>query len=292
MGKNKQKKLSEEAKSEYEKLEEQRVPNHWAYSDDPILNIDPVFTDQPAVKVAVETETSPAPTVTEKEPEIESPIIAPKPKKSFGVLDSIINNAKKKSEDIQNEILEIDPVIAKLAKIEELKKTGGSDAGVYTDTSKSDGRATYAKRAEEFHKKNLKNLPNESELQRKLRLQAEAQRKREMLRGEVQVVDEGTDPVFSQRVNIVSKSSNLEPEHSLFLATCRSANNELDDLENKVKDLIQEIKVIKQGKIEREAMASTIEIENKEFFSEADRKEFLQKRLKELTDFQQNSYWN
>lgn len=276
MSKNKLKKMSREELSEFQKLEEERAPNHWAYSDDPLLNQEPVFSDE--VRPSGEVQ-MPTPQVAE---EVTNKVVKPKPvpRNSGGALGSIINSARKKSVDIQNEVLENDPVIAKLAKIEQLMRTGaaGLDEDLYTDTSKSDGRETYAKRAEEFNRQNLKNLPNESELERKLRLQADAQRKRDLLRGIEVALDEEIEPVYAKMTPLVSQKP-IQERANAFLAQRRTTMSPLDNLENEVKGKIEEIKLIKQQKIEKEAIANTMELETKEFADELEREGFLKNKL-------------
>ncbi|KAJ3626890.1 hypothetical protein Zmor_004195 [Zophobas morio] len=91
--------------------------------------------------------------------------------KIAGPLGDIIGNARKKSEELAHDVEERDPVIAKLKKIDQLLRTGGSDASLYTDVAKSQV-GFYAKRAKEFISENVTKQP-ESDAERIARMARE-----------------------------------------------------------------------------------------------------------------------
>lgn len=205
---------------------EDRQPNHWAYDNDPILNLEPVFADEPGVKDKFKYHRGLHPNKKEsgqsaivkmqdllvkKGKEVPSEIVEPTQ------LSNIIGQARNKADQLQKDVIKNDPVIAKLIKIEQLRRTGGTDSDVYTDLSKSNV-SYYSQRAKEFHDQNSQ-LKLESDLERAKRLTKEAENKRKL--GKEEIVDDtlikGKKPKnIGNRVDLYrSKTiSNLDKEVS------------------------------------------------------------------------------
>ncbi|QEH62233.1 hypothetical protein SCHIN_v1c10400 [Spiroplasma chinense] len=277
------KKKNVEELSDYAKQQEDRAPNHWTYNDDPLLNMEPVFTDgkdgpapsieEVAKQYMPQSENKQNDEVAEKLQAMRKNIGIPKEPKVGGVLGSIINGARQKSSSLQNEILENDPVIAKLHKIEQLKRSGGVDADLYTDLTKSKTES-YAQRAKKFHSENITKKIVETELERKLRLSREAQERRESLRA-------------SYTPQIVEEQEEVK-EENIFLAQKKSVSR-LQELEDKVKGKILDLKNIMSEKLEKETELSILTIETETFETDKQREEFLEKKLKEFETYIEKS---
>ncbi|KAJ3619905.1 hypothetical protein Zmor_008662 [Zophobas morio] len=197
-------------KSQYEKETEERGPNVSSYEDDPLLNMEPVFTDdfagqkenqfiQQTHSNVVEGGASPLAAIIEKH-RAENP--RPEAPKIAGPLGDIIGNARKKSDEIAHDVEERDPVIAKLKKIDQLLRSGGTDSSLYTDVKKSQV-GYYAQRAKEFISENVTKKP-ESDAERIARM---AQETRE--RGTNNYVPNHEDKTSSIR-DLVFASRNKE----------------------------------------------------------------------------------
>lgn len=149
-------------------------PNYSSYEDDPYLNVEPVFSDTPSIsnaKLLEEIEKNKKLTKMKEN-------LADTAKKSIvtrkvqGPLGNIIGNARAKTDQLRQDIEENDPIIAKLNKIEQMKKTGQIDDSVYTDLNKSTSTSFYRQRAQEFAANNVvKKI--ETDLERVLRLTKE-----------------------------------------------------------------------------------------------------------------------
>ncbi|WP_338984818.1 hypothetical protein [Spiroplasma endosymbiont of Diplazon laetatorius] len=261
---------------------EERSPNHWTYNDDPMLNMEPVFTDDPEAnkfsieeiskQFATEDSSVESNSVTDKLAEIRKNLgtTSTQPKKSGGVLGSIIDGARKKTQDIQNEILENDPVIAKLQKIEELRKTGGVDADLYTDVDKIKQKSvSYAQRAKEFHEQNA-TKPVESELDRVRRLSQEVQNQRDE-RNKLRQLE------LEQK----TEDEVVEPQENIFLAVPKRELKK-KSIEDEVKNKLLELKEIKFRNIEEEVEKTIQEMESKVFLSDVVKEEFFEEKLKEF----------
>ncbi|KAJ3616598.1 hypothetical protein Zmor_011798 [Zophobas morio] len=197
-------------KSQYEKEVEERGPNVSSYEDDPLLNMEPVFTDdfagqkesqfiQQTHSNVTEGGASPLAAIIEKH-RSENP--RPEVPKIAGPLGDIIGNARKKSDEIAHDVEERDPVIAKLKKIDQLLRSGGTDSSLYTDVNKSQV-GYYAQRAKEFISENVTKKP-ESDAERIARM---AQETRE--RGTNNYVPNHEDKTTSIR-DLVFASRNKE----------------------------------------------------------------------------------
>ncbi|QGS52312.1 hypothetical protein [Spiroplasma tabanidicola] len=287
------KKKNKKDKSEFSKHEEDRVPNHWSYNNDPLLNLDPVFVDSenaaPSINdiarnIEGENNVSYEETqeIANKLAEMRKNVgIKRETRKVEGPLGLIINRARDKSSQLQSEIIENDPIIAKLHKIEEMKRTGGVDENLYTDLSKSKTE-NYADRAKKYLDKNLKNNKVETELERKLRLSREAQEKREAMRS-VGGSDETKVDMLQRFLNTDTskyktkklKNSNLDYDDQYSL----------ESLENEVKDKIFFLKEIKSESLEKETELSILELETKTFKNDQEREEYLIAKLKELNTY-------
>lgn len=285
---NKNKKKQPKNQENDANQEKERVQNHWTFSDDPLLNIEPVFIeptdDNPEKKEAL------APTTFEKtnkssenlinfnefsleQKQVQNPLI------KNDKLGNIINSARKKSEDIQNHVIENDPVIARLAKIEEMKRSGATEGldDLYTDVNKSTSLSSYAKRAQDYHQQNTKNFVMETEIERKLRLQAESEHKRELNK---------IDPSFQINEPIIKRA---EPKKLKKIPKLNNFKNNGGISENKkleadIKQKILSLKEIQQQKLEKEAELNILEIEVKSFETDDERKEFLETKLFEFND--------
>jgi hypothetical protein len=174
------KNANEKVKSQYEKELEEKGPNVSSYEDDPLLNMEPVFADdlsgqmenkqiQKTFASAPVLDDNPLKGIIEKHRE-QAPL--PEPKRDFGgPLGDIIGNARKKAESIAHDVEERDPVIAKLKKIDELMRSGGSDESLYTDVNKSHV-GYYAQRAKDFLDQQVTKKP-ESDAERIARMAKE-----------------------------------------------------------------------------------------------------------------------
>ncbi|AUB31987.1 hypothetical protein [Spiroplasma floricola] len=281
-------KKTQKVKNSEEKYED-RNPNHWTYNNDPMLNMDPIFTDDPnAKKISIEDITrqlNKKHLEAEDNSDSENVLIKEKlknikknigqadnqPKKTEGVLGSIIDNARKNTQSIQNHILETDPVIAKLQKIEELRKSGGVDADLYTDVEKiKNNTISYSQRAKEFLEQNSMK-PVESELERVRRLSQRVQNEREELNKQNKVKSNSK----------VSKEKEVEPKRNIFLAVSKSQmqNNSIKD---EVKQKLLKLKEIKFQNIEDEVEKTIQEIDSKIFYNESMKEEFFEEKLKEF----------
>ncbi|WP_339020645.1 hypothetical protein [Spiroplasma endosymbiont of Atherix ibis] len=285
---SRKKKKNQKVKNSEDKYEE-RNPNHWTYNNDPLLNMEPIFsTDFNAKKISIEDITnqlnrkhleseynsySENTSVKQKLESIKKNIGQSDKqfKKTDGILGSIIDNAKKNTQNIQNHILDTDPVIAKLQKIEELRKTGGVDADVYTDIEKiKNNTVSYSQRAKDFLEQNSMK-PIESELERVRRLSQRVQNEREELNKQ-------------NKVKLTSKIlSKKEPEQNknIFLAVSKSKmqNNSVKD---EAKNKLLKLKEIKVQSIEDEVEKTIQEMDSKVFYSEAMKDQFFEKKLKEF----------
>ncbi|AUM62945.1 hypothetical protein [Spiroplasma monobiae] len=275
--KNKRNSEAENSKDKYE----DRAPNHWTYNDDPLLNMEPVFTDDPeANKISIEDisrqyasggSSVESESVSDKLAQIRKKLGTPSSSKpSGGILGSIIDGARKKTNDIQNEILENDPVIAKLQKIEELRKSGGVDADLYTDVNKVKSQSvSYAQRAKDFHEKNA-TKPVETEIERVRRLSQEVQNQRD-------------ERNRQRQLEIQQKTLDEEEEkkENIFLAVSKTQAQKKSK-EEEVKSKLLELKEVKLKNLEEEVENTIQEIDSKVFFSDVMKEEFLDQKLKEF----------
>ncbi|QBQ08077.1 hypothetical protein SGLAD_v1c08780 [Spiroplasma gladiatoris] len=267
------KKKKSNLSSDYLKQEEDRQLNHWSYNDDPMLNLEPVFIDSenagPSLKdvtrelnLESDSQNQETEEIAEKLASMKKKLNILKPnKKNSGPLGSIINNARNNSEKLQNQIIENDPVIAKLHKIEQLKRSGGVDENLYTDLSKSKIE-NYADRAKQFLNKNLKNKKIESELERKMRLSKEAQEKREARDGALYT------GVFD------FKQTNNKKNYK-----------KVEELKKEIIEKISFLKELNDIDFEKETNVSLEEIENKEYSSGDAKKKFLTSKLKNIDEY-------
>ncbi|AHI53233.1 hypothetical protein [Spiroplasma culicicola] len=287
------KKFKTKERSDFQRQEEDRVPNHWAYNDDPILNLEPVFSDSPdkpapsIEQIAREylpeiDDSATTHEVSNKLQELRARIGKSAEPEIKGPLGSIISGARQKSTILQNEILENDPVIAKLAKIEELKRTGGVDSNLYTDLSKSDKTMSYAQRAKEFHSKNITKKHFETEIQRKLRLSREAQERRESMANSLSTPETELEKARQKAQDAQEKRE--ADEANVYLAK-KKKSAKLEELEYTIKDRIMVLKDLRSQKLEKETELSILEIETKTFVDEAEREHFLEDKLKEIEIF-------
>ncbi|QHX36959.1 hypothetical protein [Spiroplasma sp. BIUS-1] len=270
---------NDELESSKDKYED-RAPNHWTYNDDPLLNMEPIFTDDPeANKVSIEDISKQFSTgelyeekssVTDKLAQIRKNIGTSAPKNTGGVLGSIIDGARKKTQDIQNEILENDPVIAKLQKIEELRKSGGVDADLYTDVEKiKEKSVSYSQRAKEFHEQNS-TKPRETEIERVRRLSQEVQNQRDE-RNRLRKLEAEQKTI----------SEEIVEKENIFLAVPKSKINK-NPIEEEVKEKLLKLKEVKFKNIEEEVEKTIQEIDSKVFLSDVLKEEFFEEKLKEF----------
>ncbi len=261
-------------KSEYANQEESRVPNHWSFNDDPLLNIEPEFSDSVKPKEKENdfsvSEVNDNKDASTKLDEIKKRISINKPLNN-SPLGSIISGARKKTNDLQKEVIEKDPVIAKLQKIEELKRTGGVDANLYTDLSKSDSTKTYAKRAQEFHEKNFTKHIQENEIQRKMRLFKEAEEKRKAGIKENKTI---------WKTNELFKKSESKREE--LLKSAKPKSKTILNLEEKIKKELENFKEINIHIAENNVENLIAEIENKTFKTNKERESYLSDKLKDI----------
>ncbi|AKU79395.1 hypothetical protein [Spiroplasma turonicum] len=253
------KKTHKNKQSEYAKLEEERVPNHWTFNDDPLLNMEPVFSDQ--IKPGEDSnKVSPQPqTKSDKLASIKDNLRKSRQEKVEGPLGHIINGAIKKSQDIQNQVIENDPVIAKLHKIEELRKTGGVDDSVYTDVNKIKANSvSYSERAKKYHEKNS-TVVLETELDRVKRL----------------------SKISKSRVE--NKSVGDYINRSKFsIGSISKEDNKLKKLESKVKETLELIKEKKQKYIDDEVNMTLEMINSMTFENDDTKEEFLVDKINEF----------
>jgi len=284
---NKKKKKQSKNQENDANQEKERVQNHWTFSDDPLLNIEPVFIEPTDES---EKKESSAPTSFEKTNKSSETLInfnefsleqkqIQKPLIKNDKLGNIINNARKKSEDIQNHVIENDPVIARLAKIEEMKRRGATEGldDLYTDVNKSASLSSYAKRAQDYHQQNTKNFVMETEIERKLRLQAESEQKRELnkINSTFQINEPIIKRVELKKIKKMQKLNNFKSNADI---------SENTKLEEDIKQKILSLKEIQQQKLEKEAELNILEIEVKSFETNVERKEFLETKLFEFND--------
>ncbi|AKX33813.1 hypothetical protein SLITO_v1c01470 [Spiroplasma litorale] len=256
------KKQSKLDKSEYAKLEEERVPNHWTFNDDPILNMEPVFADKDQSKKS-KLEDLPkddAQIKIDKLSELKANLRKNNPKKVEGPLGSIINSALKKSQDIQNQVMENDPVIAKLQKIEELRRTGAIDESVYTDIKKiKEQTVSYSDRAKKYHEKNA-TVVLESELDRVKRL----------------------SEISKNRIDGKNVNDYINRNKFSFKTPISKTVNKFSSLENEVKDKLEQLKIKKERILEDELNQTIEDIRTMEFDSDVTREEFLKDKINEF----------
>ncbi|AXK51389.1 hypothetical protein [Spiroplasma alleghenense] len=157
----------------------ERQPNHWAFDDDPILNLDPVFSDKNSDEnvnpVGQQVGISEQENQALVKEHLET-LRAKKPALS-GQLGQVIANAQKNSENLISELEESNPVISKLRRIEEARKSGIHSDDLYTDLTKSELNS-YSNRARDYLEQNSQK-GYETDLQRARRLEAEQAKKRE-----------------------------------------------------------------------------------------------------------------
>ncbi|WP_338969604.1 hypothetical protein [Spiroplasma endosymbiont of Labia minor] len=175
---------------------EERQPNHWTYSDDPFLNMEPVFSDDPQASTDILSQFNTVENLVNDEDSIETTDEVKNKiadirknletqeviKREPSALDSILNRAKMNSARIQEDVEKNDPTIARLKKIDNaLRGRGEVDDDLYTDVTKSQTSTSYyAQRAKDFYDEHNANMkPEESILDRARRLQEEAQIKRD-----------------------------------------------------------------------------------------------------------------
>ncbi|AGR42428.1 hypothetical protein [Spiroplasma diminutum] len=273
---------------ESQEKHEDRAPNHWTYNDDPLLNMEPVFTDHPdANKISIEDISKQYATgplneentsVTDRIAEIRRNLGKTESSNNTGgVLGSIINGARMKSQSIQNEIIENDPVIAKLQKIEELRKNGGVHDDVYTDVEKIKSNSiSYYERAREFHEKNS-SKPLESKLERARRLSQEIQNQRDERKKE-------------SKSHLENKSliDETQQDLSIFMAVGKSQIRQ-NSIEEKVKDKLFKLKEIKLRNLEEEIEQTIQEFDSKKFLNEEIKEEFFEEKLKEFDELLKES---
>ncbi|ASP27920.1 hypothetical protein SCORR_v1c01450 [Spiroplasma corruscae] len=253
------KKPNKVLKSEFSKLEEERAPNHWTFNDDPLLNMEPVFSDQIASSQEEDKQfVSKEQLKINKLSDLREKLKQNMPKDIKGPLGSIISGAIKKSQDIQNEVLENDPVIAKLHKIEELRKTGAIDESVYTDVNKiKEKGVSYSARAKKYHEENS-TVVLETELERVKRL-SEISKNRINGRGAEDYINRNKYS-FGQ----VSKKS-----------------NKLLDLQREMVNKLEQVKLKKTKYIDDEFNLTLESISTMHFDDEATKEEFLIDKINE-----------
>gem|GEM_PF-5272738 len=176
-------------------------------------------------------------------------------------------------------MIENDPVIARLAKIEEMKRRGATEGldDLYTDVNKSASLSSYAKRAQDYHQQNTKNFVMETEIERKLRLQAESEQKRELnkINSTFQINEPIIKRVELKKIKKMQKLNNFKSNADI---------SENTKLEEDIKQKILSLKEIQQQKLEKEAELNILEIEVKSFETNVERKEFLETKLFEFND--------
>ncbi|AGR41563.1 hypothetical protein [Spiroplasma taiwanense] len=270
--------------------EESRSPNHWTYNDDPILNMEPIFTDDvnsKSIKIQsfveeknMELEVNTSSEASEKLKNLREKIGELKKTSVEGVLGSIINGAREKSQIIQNEVIENDPVIAKLQKIEELKKTGGVDVELYTDVTKIQNKGVnYSERAKAFHEEHSTKII-ESDLERAKRLTREAQEARNSQKDN----SDKTSGIFKMNqdktIDISENLKNLNKQHK----------SKILFLEQEVKEKINQIVDIKKKYLDQEAEETIQGLNLNNIDNEVKKEKFLLKKLKEFDKvLQENS---
>ncbi|ALD66780.1 hypothetical protein [Spiroplasma cantharicola] len=273
--------------------QEERTPNHWTYNDDPLLNMEPLFSDDPAASKISKNFSSSSNldntevsgdvdiSVRNKLEELRKIVGAQKvtPQKREGVLGSIIDRARKNSQDIQTQVLENDPVIAKLLKIENLRKTGGVDEELYTDVEKiKKNTVSYADRAKEFYSKHT-SKPVESELERVRRLSQEVQSKRE----------EQKRQSSNFKTNEIIENLNVEKDNRTVKGIFKvprklHSYSHIQEItrEQELKNKLLEIKKVKFRNIEEEIDLTIQEIDSKKFKDQSKKDQYLDEKLKEF----------
>ncbi|WP_342258853.1 hypothetical protein [Spiroplasma endosymbiont of Dioctria linearis] len=282
-------------KSSNEKQED-RAPNHWTYNDDPLLNMEPLFSDDPEARKlsknfsassSMEQLNNSDSAVRDKLIELRKIVGAKQvtAQKKDGVLDSIIDQARKNSQDIQTQVLENDPVIAKLLKIENLKKSGGVDEELYTDVEKiKKSTVSYADRAKEFYSKHTTtNKGVESELDRVRRLSQETQIRREEQKRETAKFETGE---FVKELKVDKEPRTIK---SIFKIEPRRSYTYEITKEQELKNKLLEIKKVKFKNIEEEIELTIQEINSKQFKDQNKKAEFFQEKLKEFDQLLKNS---
>ncbi len=275
--------------------QEDRAPNHWTYNDDPLLNMEPLFSDDPEARMLsknfsassnMEPSNSSDSAVRDKLIELRKIVGAKQvtAQKTDGVLGSIIDRARKNSQDIQTQVLENDPVIAKLLKIENLRKSGGVDEELYTDVEKiKSSTVSYADRAKEFYSKHTTGKGVESELDRVRRLSQETQIRREEQKRETAKFETGEfvkELKVDKEPRVVKSIFKIEPRRSYTYEITK---------EKELKNKLLEIKKVKFRNIEEEIELTIQEIDSKQFKDQNKKAEFFEEKLKEFDQLLKNS---
>ncbi|WP_339033931.1 hypothetical protein [Spiroplasma endosymbiont of Cantharis rufa] len=270
--------------------QEDRAPNHWTYNDDPLLNMEPLFSDDPEARKLsknfsassnMDQSNNSDLVVRDKLIQLRKIVGAKQvtAQKTEGVLGSIIDRARKNSQDIQTQVLENDPVIAKLLKIENLRKSGGVDEDLYTDVEKiKSSTVSYADRAKEFYSKHTTSKGVESELDRVRRLSQETQiRREEQKRENGEFVKELR---VDKEPRVVKSIFKIEPRRSYTYEITK---------EQELKNKLLEIKKVKFRNIEEEIELTIQEIDSKQFKDDNKKAEFFEEKLKEFDKLLKNS---
>ncbi|WP_339030221.1 hypothetical protein [Spiroplasma endosymbiont of Cantharis nigra] len=275
--------------------QEDRAPNHWTYNDDPLLNMEPLFSDDPEARKLsknfsassnMEQSNNSDLAVRDKLIELRKIVGAKQvtTQKTDGVLGSIIDRARKNSQDIQTQVLENDPVIAKLLKIENLRKSGGVDEELYTDVEKiKSSTVSYADRAKEFYSKHTTIKGVESELDRVRRLSQETQIRREEQKRETAKFETGEfvkELKVDKEPRVVKSIFKIEPRRSYTYEITK---------EQELKNKLLEIKKAKFRNIEEEIELTIQEIDSKQFKDQNKKAEFFEEKLKEFDKLLKNS---
>ncbi|WP_339022980.1 hypothetical protein [Spiroplasma endosymbiont of Crioceris asparagi] len=162
--------------SEYERLEKERIPNHDAFDDDPLLNIEPILVGSPEEKQRAQQnkkiieKVKSTPTLDEK--------IQFKKVNESSPLSGIIQNAKKTNEQNIEKVYQSSETQKKMALIEEIKKNGGEIPDyLFTDLSKSNSANSYRQKANQLNKSSYNSHDIHEQLEKRRKLSEENQKR-------------------------------------------------------------------------------------------------------------------
>ncbi|KAF5273749.1 hypothetical protein FQR65_LT17091 [Abscondita terminalis] len=230
--------------------------NHWSFDNDPYLNVEPVFSHEapPTLPNGDKIESTTTKTLKKgKKNEDVSAKIAKlsaqrnKNNSQFNVesnnpLSNIIGAARNRNVDMQQELIENDPVIARLAKIEELRRTGGNGDELKADLSKSNLSTGFAARAKDFNEKNnVKPVDYSMARLKKLK---------------------NADEAVQENTFHLNKKALIEKTISLHETKNKSSKSEkILELENKIQEKIKKLEEYKMTLLEKEIKKHVNELE-------------------------------
>ncbi|WP_338971614.1 hypothetical protein [Spiroplasma endosymbiont of Panorpa germanica] len=265
----------------------ERQPNHWAFDDDPVLNLDPVFADKDGGAQSEFNQNQPARSSADEEQFVKEHLEKLRAKKPAlsGKLGEVIANAQKNSGNLLNELEENNPIISKLRRIEEARKSGVHSEDLYTDLTKSDINS-YSNRARDFIEKNNPK-GYETDLQRARRLEAEQAKKRE------NNMDSTLSNTRSFNFRVAEKNSQkIDRFHKNQTANLSSSEfdaertNELimiqDNIESKLKLLTEKEKLLNEKQKELEELSEKIKNFQKKYGKKAHSEELIKETQNHL----------